>query len=896
MRGTDNLIKGPNRGQIAIIEAILVTIGLLGNPLFAQQVYSSSGSFASYATDSTGNLYVWGEDEYLHPIATTMTAQDLTPVRVAFPNGVTKWISAAAGHFHSLALGNDGNVYSWGYNASGQLGNGDTLNSDTPVKVELPAGVSATAIACGYDHSLAIGNDGNVYAWGDNSDGQLGNGFTTNSDIPVKVNLPGGFVPAQICASWNYSFAVGADGSLYAWGTDGQGQLGLGNTTNQLLPVKVPLPQGVTKWIAVYGGIYFAVAIGNDGNLYACGYNTYGQLGNGTTNNSATFVKVNMPSDVTGWNEVACVGSSVLAIANNDTLYSWGYGGEGEMGNGTGGTAAVVNSAPVKVALPAGVRARAIAGERFDGLAVGSDDYYYAWGQGSEGELGNGTNTGSYVPVKVYGLVQVAPGIPVPMSPANGALNQPTSLTLKWSQAPDAVGYQCQLSTDSSFTSDIIVNDSTLTDTTKNVIGLGGSTKYYWRVRSYNNGVFSEYSSVDTFATLNQPPAVPTIISPVNNAMNQPAIDTLRCSTASGALKYHWEVSTTLSFTSLIINDSTTDTIRIVTLTGGEKYYWQVSAVNPTGPSAFAGPDSFTVMAVPAEAPVLLVPGNNADSQRADTLVLKWNQVAAASGYECQLSTSLSFSSLVFTKDSTTGTTFVATGLQNLQKYYWRVRALNIGGTTPFSAADSFTTVTAAPPRPHLLSPFQQASVPRKSTFEWDSSASAISYDLQVSADNEFITIVVDTTVADTCIRLTTILEPGAQYYWRVNATNVGGTSAYSAVGGFTTGTGIDAINEASGIPKEFKLFQNYPNPFNPATVIQYDVPKTSEVTIVVYDVTGREVATLVDAKQAAGRYTVQFNGSKFATGMYFFRLVASPIEPMTAGAYVKTLKMMMIK
>jgi len=198
--------------------------------------------------------------------------------------------------------------------------------------------VTATAVACGHYHSLAIGSDGNVYAWGMNNNGQLGNGTTTDSNTPIKVNLPSGFAPAEVCAGWYYSFALGTDGSLYAWGGNDHGQFGNGNTTNQPNPILVPPPTGVTKWTAAYAGIYFVVAKGSDGNLYASGYNTYGQLGDGTTNNSTAFIKANMPSGVTSWKGVACTGSSVLAIANNDTLYGWGYGGSGEMGNGTGGS------------------------------------------------------------------------------------------------------------------------------------------------------------------------------------------------------------------------------------------------------------------------------------------------------------------------------------------------------------------------------------------------------------------------------------------------------------------------------------------------------------------------------------------------------------------------------
>ncbi len=882
----NSLRKSPLPGMVSYV-LFAIAISLASKTAFSQSVFSSPVSWASYATDANGNLYVWGADNYLHSVVSAPTAQDLVPVKVAFPSGVSSWVAVAAGYLHSLAIGNNGVIYAWGLNNDGQLGNGTTTNSATLVQVKLPSGVTATQIACGVYHSLALGSDGNVYAWGDNTYGELGNGTTTNSDVPMKVSFPSGFTPVKIYAYAYNNYVIGSDGSVYAWGANGQGQFGLGNSTSQLTPVKVPLPSGVTKCVGMYGGYYFAIMQGNDGNLYGCGYNSYGQLGDGTTTNTTTWVKANMPAGVTGWKSIACTGSSVLAVATNDTLYAWGYGGSGELGNGTGGTSAP-NPIPVEVALPSGVTATALTARRFGGLVLGSDNYYYTWGQGTQGQLGNGGNTNSFLPVRVIDLVPVQPAVPNLLSPANGDTGVSTSPTLKWNSAANAAEYQLQVSTDPTFNRDLVVNDSTITDTTYALSGIGTSSIYYWRVRSYNNGVFGSYSATDTFTTVFRPPSAPKLIAPANNVVNLPAVDTLVCSKAAGAAKYHWELSTDLGFSTYVVNDSTIDTTSVVTLSAGQKYYWRVSAINLSGSSAFAGPDSFTVMAAPAAAPTLILPGNNAVSQRADTLVLKWKSVPASSGYECQLSTSPDFQKLVFSDDSTADTMLTVTSLQNSMKYYWRVLAYNIGGASPFSGIDSFMTIVAAPLRPHLLTPFQSAHVTRRVTLTWNSSMTATNYSVEVSSDNMFRTTVIDTTVADTSVQLSIVLQPSTDYFWRVSASNPGGTSGYSAVGSFTTGTGVDAIDAPNGIPKVFALYQNYPNPFNPTTTIQYDVPKESHVTITVYDVTGREVATLVNQNQSAGSYSVVFNGSRFASGMYFFRMVA--------GNYVKTQKMMMVK
>ena len=113
------------------------------------------------------------------------------PVNVSLPTG-TKVTAVAAGSLHSLALTSTGAVFAWGYNADGELGDGGTTNSDVPVKVKLPAGTKVTAVAAGGYYSLALTSTGTVFAWGYNADGELGDGGTANSIVPVKVKLPGG--------------------------------------------------------------------------------------------------------------------------------------------------------------------------------------------------------------------------------------------------------------------------------------------------------------------------------------------------------------------------------------------------------------------------------------------------------------------------------------------------------------------------------------------------------------------------------------------------------------------------------------------------------------------------------------------------------------------------------
>ena len=141
-------------------------------------------------------------------------------MKVNLPGGVAA-LAVAAGIGTTLALGADGNVYAWGDNTSGQLGNGTTANALFPQKVSLPDGASAVAIAEGWNTSLAVGSDGSVYGWGRNSSGQLGNGGSAFVvPVPVKVSLPGGVAATQVAVGEDASLAIGADGNVYSWGSN----------------------------------------------------------------------------------------------------------------------------------------------------------------------------------------------------------------------------------------------------------------------------------------------------------------------------------------------------------------------------------------------------------------------------------------------------------------------------------------------------------------------------------------------------------------------------------------------------------------------------------------------------------------------------------------------------
>jgi alpha-tubulin suppressor-like RCC1 family protein len=377
----------------------------------------SAGYEHSLAVGSDGKIYAWGANGYGQLGNGSNPTSDV-PVLVMTPANVT-FTQVSAGGFHSLAVGSDGNTYAWGDNSNGQLGNGSNTNSNVPVQVTLPTGVTFTQVSAGTYHSLAVGSDNKTYAWGENRYGKLGNGSNTDSNVPVQVTLPTAVTFIQVSAGGTHSLAVGSDNNTYAWGYNSYGQLGNGSSTNSNVPVQVTLPTGVT-FTQVSAGLGHSLAVGSDGNAYAWGSNSYGQLGDNTTTDSNLPVSVPVPGGSATFTQVSAGRYHSLAVDSNGNSFGWGNNSSGQLGN----TSTADSHAPLLVTVPAGVTFTQMSAGAAHSLAVGSDGKSYAWGKNDLGQLGNNTLTDSHVPVPVYGPVVVT-GVSFDGVPGTGLLSQP---------------------------------------------------------------------------------------------------------------------------------------------------------------------------------------------------------------------------------------------------------------------------------------------------------------------------------------------------------------------------------------------------------------------------------------------------------------------------------------
>jgi hypothetical protein len=496
---------------------------------------------------------------------------------------------------------------------------------------------------------------------------------------------------------------------------------------------------------------------------------------------------------------------------------------------------------------------------------------------------GGTTLTNKYWTIKQGAIIPVAV-VKVGPSWAAGDTSLTPYDTLKWNSTGGGTGtvtYQAQVATASTFAS--VLKDVTGLTATSTIVRLGLSTKYYWRVRAISAGFTGVWSAVDSFRTKYiQCTTIPTKRYPASNQNDLPAKPTLKVSYVAEASTYHIQLAgSDTAFVkngAFVLNDSVNvlDTaVTTVSLTPGKKYFWRVRGWNPAGNSSWSTVDSFTIMYLPAT-PVLSYPTSNMPNARPDTLIMKWRKVAGDSNYVVQTWMYNSAGTVLRSDTTKKDTTLKLTSLMSRTRYYWKVMSFNQGGASAFTAIDSFTTSIEAPPAPVLRSPKNIDNVNRKALFIWSSAVTAESYHLQVATVNFPTTnIVIDKMLIDTSILISDTLAASTTYYWRVSGKNAGGEGVFSASTFFTTGTKVSVGREGNEIPTVFALMQNYPNPFNPTTTIRYDVPTTAFVNVTIYDVLGRQVATLVNEVQSPSAYMVQWNASSLSSGMYILRIRA---------------------
>jgi len=305
----------------------------------------SAGMNHALALRDNGNLYAWGNNANGRLGIGTVGGVQLSPIAVASPVSGETWIEIAAGDGHSLAILSDGTLWAWGNNLSGRLGFGTAGgNFSLPTEVVAPvSGSEWTAVSVGTSHTLALRDNGQLYAWGNNANGRLGIGVAGNNfPSPTAVASPvSGETWTEISAGDAHSMAILSDRTLWAWGNNSAGRLGLGNTVQRNVPYEV-VTTGVSgsEWTEVSAFNTHTAALRDSGELYVWGTNTSGQLGLGDT--AMRSIPTRLPDaniDGDSWTALSSgtVASHTVAVRDDGTLWSWGSNAQGQLGKGFAG-------------------------------------------------------------------------------------------------------------------------------------------------------------------------------------------------------------------------------------------------------------------------------------------------------------------------------------------------------------------------------------------------------------------------------------------------------------------------------------------------------------------------------------------------------------------------------
>ena len=395
---TGRAARGWALATLALVLGVLTGVvpgssaGATGPPPLTGITQITSGAMHSCALLSSGSVRCWGDNGF-GQLGNGTTRDASVPIAVA---GITDAvaINSASTSLSTCAVLATGAVRCWGRNHNGQLGNGTTNDSSTPVSV---AGITtATSVAAGQDHTCATLTNGEARCWGRNNRGQLGDG--TSADRPAPTTVTGLAGAATITVGGGHTCAALTDKSVRCWGSNAWGELGNGSSaTESKVPVTV---SGISTATTISSGFAHTCATLDSGGVRCWGQNVYGQLGDGTTDDSTTPVTVSNTTNATsvsGGYQHSCV-----RLADGGAS-CWGYNYAGLLGNGT----TIDSTTPVTVTNLN--NATKMAAGQSQSCALLTTGQGRCWGYNGSGQLGNGTMTASPLPTVVVGVCEAAP-------------------------------------------------------------------------------------------------------------------------------------------------------------------------------------------------------------------------------------------------------------------------------------------------------------------------------------------------------------------------------------------------------------------------------------------------------------------------------------------------------
>jgi alpha-tubulin suppressor-like RCC1 family protein len=339
----------------------------------------SAGENFSLGIKMDGTLWGWGQNSNRLGLGLGNLANQNLPTQIGTAND---WATVSAGNVHSLAVKTNGTLWSWGNGQFGQLGNG-LFSSATPNVTQIGTANDWLTVSAGNRFSLAIKTTGTLWAWGLNNFGQLGINNVVDQNLPIQVGTASNWL--KIDAGNQHSLAIDNTGFIYAWGNNTFGQFGNGTNTNSLIPIMV---SSSNNWAEVSAGFDHSMALDTSGILFTFGNNTNGQLCDGTNTASNTMIPISFsnPGLVTQYIVISAGNTFSLAIKNDNTLWSGGFNSSGQLGLGNNTAVTILNQVGTS-----NTYFTISAGDTHS-LTMETSTALWSTGRGLEGELGIGTN------------------------------------------------------------------------------------------------------------------------------------------------------------------------------------------------------------------------------------------------------------------------------------------------------------------------------------------------------------------------------------------------------------------------------------------------------------------------------------------------------------------------
>lgn len=337
--------------------------------------------------NSFGPLYAWGAGTD-GALGDNTVVDKSSPIQIG---SLANWskLGSSRGNFLG-AIKTDNTLWMWGQNGSGRLGIGNTVYQSSPVQVG--ALTNWNNVTSGLYHTIAVKNDGTLWSWGNNDTGQLGIDTVYGSkSSPVQIGALSTWL--KISAGAYFNLAIKTDGTLWSWGLNSFGQLGLNDQINRSSPVQVG---ALTNWTNISNGGSFSTAIKNDGTIWAWGANSIGALGQNDAINRSSPVQIGA---LTNWSEISSIGNAAFAINSSNQLYSWGQNGSGQLGHND----TTSRSSPTQVGSLANWKTVSTGGSSKT-YSIKTDNTLWAWGLNTNGQLGTGDAINRSSPVQIGSL------------------------------------------------------------------------------------------------------------------------------------------------------------------------------------------------------------------------------------------------------------------------------------------------------------------------------------------------------------------------------------------------------------------------------------------------------------------------------------------------------------